>query len=198
MHRGWWKARLPDRARERQSWRGLQGSAGLRFALRFGGISLLLFGAYCFPYAEVGLSEAFFNAYLDGYTRVVSSILRLFENGLAVSFNRIHGRFSIEVAKGCDAMDCNILFTSAILAHTGRWGQKGLALLAGLAAIAGINVVRVVSLYYTGLYWPSRFSFVHTILWPLLMLSLTVALFLVATALTRRAPKGSLATSVAR
>ena len=54
------------------------------FVQRFLGAAALLFLVYCFPYAELGVSETIFNAYIDGDARVVAWFLRLFEPGLVM------------------------------------------------------------------------------------------------------------------
>jgi exosortase/archaeosortase family protein len=157
------------------------------FILRFAIAALCLLTVYCFPYAELGLSERVFNAYLDGYARVVGAILHLSESDIAVSLNQIHGRFSLEIAKSCDAMECNILFVSAMVAFPGSWQRKAIVAVLGMAVLIGFNLTRIVSLYYAGVFWPRSFHFLHAAGWPLAMIVLTGLVFLYCTRFVQEA-----------
>jgi len=157
------------------------------FILRFAIAALCLLAVYCFPYAELGFSERVFNAYLDGYARVVGAILHLSESDIAVSLNQIHGRYSLEIAKSCDAMECNILFVSAMVAFPGSWRRKAIVTVLGMAVLIGFNLARIVNLYYAGVFWPRAFHFLHAVGWPLAMIALTGLVFLYCTRFVQEA-----------
>jgi exosortase/archaeosortase family protein len=149
-----------------------------RFVSRFCLVALLLFGVYCFPYADVGISESVFTWYIDGYARAVAFVLRLFESHITLIDNQIHGRVSLEVAKSCDAIECLILFAAAVVATPGVWSRRLAVLLVGLPGLAALNVARIVALYYTGVFWPFSFHAFHTVIWPLLLVTATGLAFL--------------------
>lgn len=147
------------------------GRGGLRFALTFGAIAAALFAVYCFPYQENGISERFFTSYLDAYARAAGSVLSVLEPRIVVSGNNIIGRFSMSIIKSCDAMEANILFSAAVLAFPAPPWRKPIAVIAGLAALIAANLLRLCSLYYVGVYFPSSFEFMHVEVWPLLMMA---------------------------
>ena len=174
-------------------------AASARFVLGFACLSAVFFCLYYFPYAESGVSEGWVAAYLERYAAVVGSIVGLFEPGVVVSHNVISGRFAMSIVKSCDAMEANILFCAAVLASPGVWLRKAAALAAGLAALVGVNVVRLCCLYYVGVYVPSWFEIAHLDLWPLLMIAFAVVDFMVcARWVAAPAFHGSPAGSVAR
>ncbi len=170
---------LAVRVRERFS--RLELRAGTRFALLFAALSAALFGVYFFPYAERGGSESFFAVYLARYASLVGYALRLVEPHVSVSGNVVAGRFSMQIIKSCDGMEANILFCAATLAFPGPWLRKLLAVVGGLLALVAFNVLRLCSLYFIGIYFPSAFEFAHFDLWPLLVISFALVEFLLVT-----------------
>lgn len=151
----------------------------IRFAVTFAVIAAILFGLYCFPYGENGISEAWFSAYLNGYARVVGWILGAFEPVITVSGNNVIGRFSMSIIKSCDAMEANILFCAATLALPVPAARKAIAVPAGIVALIAANVVRLCCLYYVGVYYPSSFEFLHIEVWPLIMIVFALVDFIV-------------------
>jgi exosortase/archaeosortase family protein len=158
---------------------GLMHGASRRFVISFVAIAAGFFCLYYFPYAESGWSEAWVGTYLEQYARIVGFVLRIFEPGIVVSQNVISGRFSMSIVKSCDAMEANMLFCAAVLALPGIAWRKAAALFAGLAALVAINVVRLCSLYYVGVYLGRWFEVMHIDVWPMLMIVLATLDFMV-------------------
>jgi exosortase/archaeosortase family protein len=174
-----------DRSGGKPRW--LAHAPSLRFALTFTAIAAALFCLYFFPYAENGGSEAWLSAYLERYTHFVAAVLRVVEPGISVTHTQIQGRFSMTIVRSCDAMEANILFGAAVLALPGAWWRKAVALPVGLFALVAFNVLRLCSLYYIGVYFPSHFEFAHLDLWPLLIIGFAAADFMVCASWLRRA-----------
>ena len=149
------------------------------FALRFVLIAIAMFSIYSFPYAENGISERWFGAYLAGYARMAGALISVFEPGVTVMQNVIAGRFSLRIIKSCDAMEVNLLFCAAVLAYPTRILGKVAAVVAGLAALVAMNVARICCLYYAGLLLPSWFDLLHFDLLPLLLIAAASGLFFV-------------------
>ena len=74
-------------------------------------------------------------------------------------------------------METNLLFVSAIVALPAPWRRKLVALGAGVAILAAVNLTRICSLYYVGLYAPAAFDAIHLEVWPLILVALAVATF---------------------
>ena len=72
-------------------------------------------------------------------------------------------RFSI--VRGCDAMEATALFVAAAIAFPAPILRRLLGVVAGVLALAGVNLVRIVSLYYVGVYWRDWFDDAHIEIW---------------------------------
>jgi exosortase/archaeosortase family protein len=147
--------------------------AGRRFALTFAAIATGLFTLYYFPYQENGLSEGWASIHLEQYARLAGGVLSLVEPNVVVSHNEIIGRFRMSIVKSCDAMEANMLFVAAVLALPFAAWRKLAALVVGLAALVALNIVRLCSLYYVGVYLPTQFDRIHVDVWPLFFIGLT-------------------------
>src|SRR5581483_5351110 len=151
----------------------------IRFAIVFGAVAGLLLTLYSFPYAEHGFREIWFARYLAVYAHLAGWLLHLTDSSVRIVNSDLVGRVSLTVAKNCDAMDVTILFASAIVAFPVRWRERAVGIVAGVALLAIANLVRIVSLYYVGVHWPAAFEAVHAEVWPLGMVALAVAAFVV-------------------
>lgn len=152
--------------------------ARLRFAAIFAVVGGALLTIYSFPYAEHGVREDWFSRYLAIYAQLAGLVLRIFDPAVRVVGNDIVGRTSLIVAKNCDAMDVSLLFASAIVAFPARWSRRLAGIGAGVLALTTINVLRIASLYYVDLHWPSAFDVIHAEVWPLALVALAVVAFL--------------------
>jgi exosortase/archaeosortase family protein len=152
--------------------------ARIRFAAIFGVTGGALLTLYSFPYAEHGVREDWFASYLAVYARLAGLVLRLFDSGVRVVGNDIVGRVSLTVAKNCDAMDVTLLFTAAVLAFPAPWRRRLVGIAAGVAALTLVNVLRIASLYFVDLRWPSAFETIHAEVWPLAIVVLAAGAFL--------------------
>ena len=152
--------------------------ARLRFALVFAATGGALLTLYSFPYAEHGVREDWFVRYLALYARLAGLVLRVFDSGVRVVGNDIVGRVSLTVAKNCDAMDVTLLFAAAVVAFPASWRRRLVGIAAGVAALTVVNVLRIASLYFVDLRWPSAFETIHAEVWPLAIVVLAASAFL--------------------
>lgn len=74
-------------------------------------------------------------------------------------------RYSVNIAHGCDAIEPIALFVAAVLAFPASLRSKVPGLLAGVALLCIMNLVRIISLFYTGIYWQSMFEVMHIDIW---------------------------------
>ncbi len=89
---------------------------------------------------------------------------------------RSHGEAIITVEPGCTGFDYSWFLMAAIAAFPAPIFGKMVGLLAGVATLLGLNIVRVASLYWVGVHRPEHFAFVHEHLWAVVLNVVTVCL----------------------
>lgn len=123
-----------------------------------------------------------FNTYLTWNAKVSAAILgRLGDdarvNGVVLSTPR----FAMTLMTGCDALQATAIFVFAVLASptpismAGRW----VPLVLGIVFLLALNVVRIISLYYTGVYYPNAFETMHVDVWQALFIFLPIFLWVI-------------------
>ena len=73
----------------------------------------------------------------------------------------IHGQVNVSVSKGCDGLTASIIYISAVLAFRAPVLSKLLGALVGFAAIQAVNVIRIIILFLTLIYFPDYFDDMH-------------------------------------
>lgn len=97
---------------------------------------------------------------------VSTTVLNIFGEGASSASTNISSpRYAINIAHGCDAIEPIALFVAAVLAFPTRFSPKIPGLLIGTVILALLNLVRIVSLFYTGIYWPTAFETMHVDVW---------------------------------
>ncbi len=120
--------------------------------------------------------EQISNKILSGYSSISSSILNLFgqnttSNGELIQSNK----FSMQVKKGCDAIAPMILFIISIAFFPTQHKKKILGIILGIAFLAVLNIIRIVSLYFVGAYTNEIiFEIVHVDIWQIFFIVLTL------------------------
>jgi exosortase/archaeosortase family protein len=147
------------------------------FVLRFALAAALMLSIYYFPY-EGRATRALVGAYLALYARLAGAAVSLFDGSVHVTGTHITGRMAMDFALSCDAMDVYILFAAAILAFPAGWRRRAAALLVAFGALVLLNILRIVSLYFIGVHFPSKFEMFHMQVWPLVLVVLASGSFL--------------------
>ncbi len=89
------------------------------------------------------------------------------------------GTFIISIERGCNGIEAVIILFSAILAFPAPWKHKLVGLGIGFLAIQALNLVRIVSLFYLGLWNRVWFDWFHLYLWQALIILDALIVFLV-------------------
>ncbi len=88
-------------------------------------------------------------------------------------------RYSVAIFNGCNGLEAILIFVAGIVAFPAPWQRKVLGALVGFVAIQAFNVIRVVSLFYIGIYRPAWFQISHALVWQSLVIVFGVVLWLV-------------------
>ncbi|HEX4782347.1 MAG TPA: exosortase H [Usitatibacter sp.] len=78
--------------------------------------------------------------------------------------------FAVTILAGCNGLEATIVLIAAVLAYPAPWRSRLIGLAAGSAAIALLNLVRVVSLFYIGQWSPTVFEWAHLYVWQVLIM----------------------------
>jgi exosortase H (IPTLxxWG-CTERM-specific) len=73
--------------------------------------------------------------------------------------------FAVNIRNGCNGVEAMLIFVAAVLAFPAPWRSRLLGLALGIAVLQVVNLVRVVALFLTGVYWPRLFDASHTVIW---------------------------------
>lgn len=154
-----------------------------RFVVLFPICLLVGFGLLQVPWVSARVE-----AFTRGIVVVSAAAIHLF-GGKVFMFGRVLQSptgFAIEVQNGCNAVSVTILLWAAMLTYPSPWMHKLTGLAAGSAAIHGLNLVRVISLFYLGQFNKDWFEFAHMYLWESLIVLDTLVVFWIWATLSRK------------
>jgi exosortase H (IPTLxxWG-CTERM-specific) len=155
---------VSDRDAPRDPW--------IRFTLIFGALAVLSE----LVYYGVALESPLFRDYLAALARISAWILSFFVEGVQVDGTAITSRlFSVEIARGCDAYRMCALLTSAIVAFPASISRKLWGIALGLLWLNLLNFVRIIGLFFIGGYAHPHFQQSHEIYFPIFLIAMTVA-----------------------
>ena len=78
--------------------------------------------------------------------------------------------FAVSIEAGCNGVEATLVLIAAILAFPSTWKQKLWGLGLGVLAVQGLNVVRIVSLFYLGQWNMTAFEWAHLYIWQALIM----------------------------
>lgn len=105
-------------------------------------------------------------AYMRWNAQASTVILNVFGEGATTNGTSVVSkRFSVNIQHGCDAIEPSALFIAAVLAFPAPLKSKLPGLLIGTFVLSIVNLIRIVSLFYTGIYWHKWFETVHVDVW---------------------------------
>ena len=85
----------------------------------------------------------------------------------------------VTILAGCNGLEAIIVLVAAILAYPAPWKNRWIGLAAGSAAIAVLNFVRIISLFYLGQWNTAAFEWAHLYVWQALIMLDALVVWLV-------------------
>lgn len=127
----------------------------------------LLMGLYYLGSTTEWMEQRFFPWYLETNARAAGGFAHLFGyEDMTVDGRALKcPRGSISVERGCDAAESTALFVSAVLASPGALSSRVSAALIGTVLLALINLIRIITLFLTGIHWKKAFDVMHLDVW---------------------------------
>lgn len=146
-----------------------------RFLLTFLGIGLLLYGLVYLPPVRNHLIAPF----TDGLTVIAGAVITGFGGQAWVQGNilTIPG-FSVRILDLCNGVEATLLLWAVVLAFPAPWRDRLWGLLIGFLGVQALNLLRIISLAYLGVWQPDWFYWVHWYVWDALILMDVLLLFL--------------------
>jgi exosortase H (IPTLxxWG-CTERM-specific) len=156
--------------------RELWGRPDARFVLLFMGIL-----AVCFSVLALRpVNDAVVVPYTEMVARVSGAALTLLGEEMTIDGCDLSSpRFAITIYNGCNGLITSLIYVAGVLAFPAGPRDKLIGLGFGLVAIQLVNLVRIVSLFYIGVYLPRFFSQAHVFVWQTLVILAGVALWVV-------------------
>jgi exosortase H (IPTLxxWG-CTERM-specific) len=160
----------------------------IRFFLGFLILQAVLFGAELTPWAQAWFVAPWTNA-LAAFS---ADIVKLFDGDVLADgkvLQSLRNGFAVSIEAGCNGVEATIVLIAAMLAFPATWQRKLAGLAIGIVAVQGLNVIRVISLFYLGQWSQEAFEFAHQYVWQaLIMLDVLIIWLLWVRTLPRSAP----------
>lgn len=86
-------------------------------------------------------------------------------------------RFSVAIHNGCNGLEAILIFMCGVAAFPSPWRRKLMGVAVGFVAIQLFNIVRIVALFYTGVFRPGWFGASHVFVWQSLVIIFAVGLW---------------------
>jgi exosortase H (IPTLxxWG-CTERM-specific) len=114
-----------------------------------------------------------------GIARVSAGVLNVLGQNVRMTGTVIRSpRFGVNIRNGCNGVEAMLIFLAAVLAFPATWKSRLTGLGLGILAIQVINLIRVVALFLTGVYFPKLFDTSHTVVWQTIVILFGVVLWI--------------------
>jgi len=126
------------------------------------------------------VNDAFVTPYTAVIARMSGFVLNIFGEKAAVTGCVVSSpRFAVTIYNGCNGLITSLIFISGVLAFPAKISAKVIGVVGGLLTIQFINLVRIVSLFYIGVFLPQYFSDAHIFVWQSLVIIAGISLWIV-------------------
>jgi len=129
--------------------------------------------------------SSFFQEHIVGntaifYAKISGFILKLFNYPVLVSGDSLGANsFSISIKNGCDAIEAIAILFCGILVYPSTKMSKLKGIFYGLIILALLNIIRILSLFFIGIYIQPMFEIMHTGVWQVLFIIFPIIIIFV-------------------
>lgn len=133
-----------------------------RLYLVFGGYLLVFVIAFRIPF----INEFVVIPFTSAVATASKIVMNIFGAGVTAYGNTLStASHSIDVVDGCNGIYATAILISGVLAYPTKISYKPFGIIIGISAIFALNLVRVISLFYLGQYYPDIFEGFHIYVW---------------------------------
>lgn len=150
----------------------------LRFLLIFLLLQGLLFGVEMLQPVQTAVILPWTSLLAD----ISGWLLSAFDPHVATSGKVVRSTlngFAVSIEPGCNGVEAMIVLLAAIIAFPAPWGYKLKGLAWGFLAIQGLNLLRIISLFYLGQWSQELFDWAHLYIWQALIMLDALIVFLI-------------------
>lgn len=150
----------------------------LRFFITFVVLQGVFFGVELTPWAQ----EYFVEPWTRTLAAISSWLVAVVDPNVAAAGKVIRSNangFAVSIEAGCNGVEATIVLIAAMCAFPADWRQKLVGLAFGVLAVQGLNIVRVISLFYLGQWDLQMFEWAHLYVWQALIMLDVLVVWLV-------------------
>ncbi len=150
----------------------------LPFFVRFVVLQVALFAAELTPWAQ----QYFVVPWTNALAAISASLVTMIDPNVAAAGKVIRSTvngFAVSIEAGCNGIEATIVLVAAIFAFPAAWRDRFVGLAAGIVAVQGLNIVRVISLFYLGQWNMQVFEWAHLYVWQALIMLDVLVVWLV-------------------
>src|SRR5205823_9326552 len=119
----------------------------IRFFILFLILQGALFGLELTPWAQ----QWFVVPWTRALAAISAGVVKIFDSDVLaqgqVLLSSTNG-FAVSIEAGCNGVEATIVLIAAIFAFPASWKHKLIGLVVGIVAVQGLNIVRIISLFY--------------------------------------------------
>ena len=119
------------------------------------------------------VDREFVAPFILGITAAPSLLIEIFGGSVDIFGDILRSPisgFAVKVDNGCSGLEAVILICAAVLAFPTTWKLRLIGVLGCSAAILGVNLIRIISLFYIGQYSMKWFEWAHLYAWDILIM----------------------------
>ena len=114
--------------------------------------------------------------------RLSGSLISLVDTDVAITGKVVSSTlngFAVSIEPGCNGVEAMLVLLAAILAFPASWRYKLWGLAWGFVAIQGMNLLRIISLFYLGQWSRELIDWAHLYIWQALIMLDALVVFLI-------------------
>lgn len=158
---------------------GASGWRSYRREIQFLILFVVLLGGGFTLVAWQPINDGVIVPFTAAVARASASVLEIIGQPIRIDGTRVYGEgFAVDIENGCNGIEALIIFLSATLSFPAPWKARLAGLAIGVVGIQIVNLVRVVALFLTGVYFPSFFDSSHTVVWQTIVILFAVLLWI--------------------
>ena len=141
----------------------------IRFFIWFVALLALLFGLELTPW----LQRWFVEPWTGALAHISAMLVTGFDPGVTAAGKILRSTtsgFAVSIEAGCNGVEATIVLIAAIFAFPSPWTHRLVGLAAGVVAVQGLNIIRVISLFYLGQWNRDVFEWAHLYVWQALIM----------------------------